>query len=81
MCAKQKPRGEIPTGLLKNLAVPTFALVGGGHRPGKLDDCVRNGDKLRLTEPQMHRLKCAFERIEHETEDLERNHAQQGLVA
>lgn len=26
--AKQKPRGEIPTGFLKNLAVPTFALVG-----------------------------------------------------
>ena len=25
---KQKPRGEIPTGFLKNLAVPTFALVG-----------------------------------------------------
>ena len=25
---KQKPRGEFPTGFLKNLAVPTFALGG-----------------------------------------------------
>jgi hypothetical protein len=28
MQRKQKPRGEIPTGFLKNLAVPTFALGG-----------------------------------------------------